>query len=244
LRVTVSFAIKADLERVRRYLVVLLLTCCATVTGETWCDATTDAPVPAVECDAARRTVQEPHIRTGNSALALMLDWGSQYSPRLAELIRTIDRSDVVAYVELGASLPHSQAGKMVFISAAGGRRYVFVTLAARRDAMSTLVSLAHELVHVAEVAGDPSIVDSETMLRAYERIGSVREHASRLVAETGEAVAVGSDVARDLKSRAPDLVLLVSSEVKRLRAYAEKASAVSRRGLESISPVDKEFGY
>ena len=92
-------------------------------------------------------------------------------------------------------------SGRLNFMVSAGGVRYLVIRLKpAPRSA--TIAMLAHELQHAAEIADTPSIVDSESLGREYERIG-YRSRAAHggLAFDTRAAVETGRRVAEELTS-------------------------------------------
>ena len=62
--------------------------------------------------------------------------------------------------------------GRLAFMSAAGGWRYVNIRLSCRLNAQEEIAALGHELRHAVEVADAPSIVDVESLGEHYRRIG------------------------------------------------------------------------
>ena len=120
------------------------------------------------------------NVRAIDRELALALVDGIERSPTIHELVTSINRSDVTAYLIRGrCSYP-----AMACLSVMSGRssmRYlrINVQLPGERSYAivwnrADLVSLiAHELQHVMEIAKDSSVVDGESLRRHYQVRGS-----------------------------------------------------------------------
>jgi hypothetical protein len=91
----------------------------------------------------------------------------------------------------------------LLFVTARGGTRYVLVRVALFADRARQIAILGHELRHAVEVADAPTIVDSRSLERAYQRFGY--ENPRAVVAgrafDTEAAVATGLRVWREMRS-------------------------------------------
>src|SRR5258705_107899 len=81
----------------------------------------------AAEGDAQCLPPLDPHIRSGDPVVADALATGVKASPTLRAIVSRIESSDVVVYVVLERPRVAGIAARVVFISAAGGRRYLHV---------------------------------------------------------------------------------------------------------------------
>jgi len=111
------------------------------------------------------------HIRSTSAELRALIDAGIDRSPTFRDLVNQIEASDVVVYVSFGSFGNPGIAGKIQFIAAAGGRRYLQIVVAHLPDP-SGLAILGHELRHAAEIAATPSVVDNASLAQCYARIG------------------------------------------------------------------------
>jgi hypothetical protein len=143
----------------------------------------------------------DPRIRTDDRHLQRLIDEGMRRSATLRALGQRITRSDVVVYVFCDGDPQSRIAGRMTFLSAAGGMRYLVVRLAPLQSRVQLIAMLAHELQHVVEVADTPAIVDSESLAREYLRIGHVNRHSPTpgLAFDTRAAIAIGHRVLDEL---------------------------------------------
>lgn len=144
-----------------------------------------------------------PHVRIVDRELRHLLQAGLALSPTLRALVDRLERSDVVAYVRVD-EMRDGLAGRLQFINASAGARYVLIRVVRIPTRSRQLALLAHELHHAGEVASAPHVVDVHTLTQEYERIG----HASRYRREgarsfeTAGAIAAGEQVLKELNGR------------------------------------------
>jgi hypothetical protein len=62
--------------------------------------------------------------------------------------------------------------GRLTFMAAGGGRRYVNVRVACMSNDSEQIAALAHELRHAVEIADASYVVDVASLRALYERIG------------------------------------------------------------------------
>ena len=143
----------------------------------------------------------DPRIRTEDQRLLRLIAEGMRRSATLRALAQRITQSDVVVYVFCDGDPQSRIAGRMTFLSAAGGIRYLVVRLARLRSHAQQIAILAHELQHAVEVADTPAIVDSESLAREYLRIGHVNRDSPTpgLTFDTRAAIATGYRVLDEL---------------------------------------------
>ena len=149
--------------------------------------------------DKARPTPVFPHIRVADPQLQALIDDATETSATVRGLLTRIAASDVVVFVACENDLSVRASGRLNFMTAAGGVRYVVIRLKpARRNA--AIAMLAHELQHAAEIAAAPSIVDDASLTREYERIGyRSRSGHGGLAFETQAAADTGRRVMEEL---------------------------------------------
>jgi hypothetical protein len=149
--------------------------------------------VPARAGDIPRLRTSDPHVRAA-------LHEGLARSPALRVLVDRLAGGNVVAYVRC-AMLPSHLEGRLTFMSAAGGLRYVVVRLACDRTLLRTIAALGHELQHVVEIAERREIVDQESLARAYAAIGFERGAMGYAVRafDTVAAMAAGDRIRREM---------------------------------------------
>jgi hypothetical protein len=143
------------------------------------------------------------HIRTTDTRLIRLLHDGMRASDTFRGMVHRLRKSDVVVYLECGGSANRSADGRLTFISAAGGVRYVHIRVARLASADVQIALIGHELRHAVEIADAPGVIDGDTLAREYERIGFLN---ARQIAGTSydsdAAVEAGYKVLRDLTGK------------------------------------------
>lgn len=126
---------------------------------------------------------------------------GMSRSPTFRSLVERLEQSDVVAYIQMDVQGFDGVAGRLTFLSAVGGTRYVVIRLTPLRSAVQQLAMIGHELQHAVEVADNPAIVDAESMYREYLRIGYLNGITESGVAvDTAAALEVGGRISDELR--------------------------------------------
>jgi hypothetical protein len=144
-----------------------------------------------------------PHVRIADPALRQLFDAGCLASPTLRALVSRLDSSDVIAYIRFEGPRGGID-GSLQFVSASAGIRYVLIRVVRLPARSRQLALIAHELQHAVEVAAAPHIVDQQTFVQEYERIGDTSHHRRRRERsfETLAARATGKRVLEELNGR------------------------------------------
>jgi hypothetical protein len=143
------------------------------------------------------------HIRTNDARLMQLVQDGVRVSATFRRLVERLQQSDVVVYLEIGGF--GSSDGRLTFMSAVGGLRYVHIRVVRMASSGGQIALIGHELQHAVEIADSPDVVDSSSLARAYERIGYVNPRAVGGIAfDTDAAVDVGYRVLRELSEKQP----------------------------------------
>ena len=144
--------------------------------------------------DSPRR----PPIRSTDRRLRMLLEDGIRSSPTLRAIVARLRASDVVVYLQCG--VPAGADGRLTFVSAVGGYRYVVVRMT-RFPRAQQIALMAHELQHAVEIAETPAIVDGQSLAREYQRIGYVNQWSSLpgINFDTAAAVDAGKQVLKEL---------------------------------------------
>jgi hypothetical protein len=142
------------------------------------------------------------HIRTTDRRLLRLLRDGVRSSDTFRQLVDRLRRSDVVVYLDCGGGDP-SAAGRLTFISAVGGYRYVHVRVARLASAAVQIALIGHELRHAVEIADAPGVVDASSLVREYEKIGYLSPRVTPGMSfDSDAAVEAGYQVLRDLSGK------------------------------------------
>jgi hypothetical protein len=143
------------------------------------------------------------HIRTTDDRLRRLLDVGMRSSQTFRALVHRLLESDVVVYLWCNGTKAAGVDGRLTFLSAAGGVRYVVVQLVRLQPRERQIAIIAHELQHAVEIANAPAVVDAPSLAREYRRIGYVSGDALsvHVTFDTDAAVTAGVTVLRELSS-------------------------------------------
>lgn len=155
---------------------------------------------------AARATGGDLRFRTHEDAwVQPAIEEGRRSSPTFRALLDSIDRSDVVVYVRTLNPLADPRAAFVSFVSSAGGRRYLILSVSARLHGGLLTALLGHELQHVWEIASHRAIRDAASLERFYRANGIDRGFDGRTRGfDSQAAVDAGSRVFHELgESRA-----------------------------------------
>lgn len=119
-----------------------------------------------------------PVVRVLSPRLAHTLCGAARVSPTLRELLRALERSDLIVHVSglspLAARGLGSRrlAGTMRFVTATPTRRFLRLTVDESLPPHRRAAVLAHELWHALEVAREPRVVDRHSFEALYRHIG------------------------------------------------------------------------
>lgn len=137
-------------------------------------------------------------IRSTDRRLRSLLEEGLRMSPTLRALVARLHASDVVVYLQCDG--PGAPDGRLTFVSAVGGSRYVVVRMG-RFSKMQQIALMAHELQHAVEIADTPAIVDGPSLVREYQKIGYVNQRSTLpgIAFDSAAAVRAGEQVLKEL---------------------------------------------
>jgi hypothetical protein len=142
-------------------------------------------------------------VRTTDRRISAAVEAGLRASSTFRDLVDRINTSDVVVYVIAESSdMPAGLDGRLTFVSAAGGFRYVLVRVNSQLPAVRLVSLLGHELQHAREIADAEWIVDQASMAREYARSLGFRSRPNQGVHQTFDsaaAVRAGEQVLREL---------------------------------------------
>jgi hypothetical protein len=165
--------------------------------------------VPLYGASAESLADQPPRycqIRTTDYRLSAAVEQGLRDSATFRALVDQINVSDVVVYVSADEQqLPRGIDGRLTFLSASGGFRYVVVHINSRLSVPRLVSLIAHELQHAREIADTTTIVDAQSMAREY---AAGLGYVNRFVTGEGRAfdsraaVRAGEEVLREVLAR------------------------------------------
>jgi hypothetical protein len=139
-------------------------------------------------------------LRPLDRSLTRAVDAACHRSPTFHALVDRLEAGDVVVYLQYG-QLPNGIHGRLTFLSAVAGYRYVMVEVVRHLDTRRLIAIVGHELQHAVEVLEQAQIVDRATFARAYERSGFKRRYFAEggVGVDTPAAVLAGRQVWREI---------------------------------------------
>jgi hypothetical protein len=136
------------------------------------------------------------NVRASDNELVTLLSDGVKKSATLRALTERLSKSDVIVYVRPDVLSRNANQGYLSFLSSSGGYRYLVVHLPVGQSKQQQIAMLGHELQHAAVIADAPSVVDSDTLRKEFERIGKVT------LAANGRDFSFDSQAAADARQR------------------------------------------
>ena len=127
-----------------------------------------------IHADGLQTTSPNARLRPMQKRVETLISTGMDRSATFRRLVRRIERSDVIVYVETRHDLRDGVGGSMRFIARSATDRFVRIQLNADCSNHTLVALLGHELQHVVEVA-DHAEVQSPEDLRAFYRRTGVR---------------------------------------------------------------------
>jgi hypothetical protein len=160
------------------------------------------------------------NVRARDVTAALFLRFGNEKSARFREIIRTLESSNVIVYVDVRQDGGRPVGGGLTFIGEAHGIRWVRATVDSGtasfartcQDIVRLTSILGHELQHALEASQAVSMHDAGEFERHFRAIGV--DEGPRVL-DTVAARETGSRVADELRgmARPAGNVVLVTTE-------------------------------
>jgi hypothetical protein len=126
-------------------------------------------PTPAANRKAPASV---PRVRTADARIKAALAEGQLRSASFRRVVKRVEELDVIVYAEMQPTLRRRLAGTTTWVTATKNFRYVRVSLNPGLSKFQMVAALAHELQHVVEIGGAPSIVDNRTLTDYYREVG------------------------------------------------------------------------
>ena len=120
------------------------------------------------------------HVRTIDTRLQSEINEGLARSSVFRDLVARLDASDVIVYAQSDCAMSRRIFGRLAFMGAGGGRRYLHVLISCTLTDDQQIAALGHELRHAVEIADAPSVVDTASLGEEYQRIGFASHGVAR----------------------------------------------------------------
>ena len=155
--------------------------------------------ISIIRLRAADNAAPFPHIRSNQPALLEAVEAASRVSRTFRRIAERISASDVVVYLQYRMASEPGLAGATSFMSAAGGVRYLRVSIDPRLSGCQRFALLGHELQHAVEIADAQSVVDQQSLEALYRSVGFQSPAACRRCFESADAIAAGQRIQREV---------------------------------------------
>lgn len=139
-----------------------------------------------------------PKLRPRDAWVTSLIAEGSRRSATFRRLADRLATLKVIIYIESRMDLRDSVDGAARLMAAAGGHRYVHISLRSGCARDQSIAILGHELQHALEIAEAADIVDAESMAAFYHRAGvrscpgaAIECYDTARAREIGEAVLI-----------------------------------------------------
>jgi S-adenosylmethionine:tRNA-ribosyltransferase-isomerase (queuine synthetase) len=133
-----------------------------------------------------------PHLRTSSPLLAVLMAEGREHSATFRELSDSVEASDVIVYFEATPHMEGRFRGRVHFVGAAAGFRYLRLQIRTSMSRHEIVSSMAHELQHAKEIAAHREVTSENTLAALYRQIGDEHDWC---MFETSEAQQAGRAV-------------------------------------------------
>jgi len=138
------------------------------------------------------------HVRSGNPAIAMLIQRASERSNTFRSLLERIKASNGIVYIEQG-TCGHGMRSCLVKVTLAESIRILWVMVDTRGDDCSLMASIGHELQHTVEVLNNPKVTSTAALYFFYRD----QADAGRSPAfETIEAKLIGEAVRSEVRQR------------------------------------------
>ena len=139
-----------------------------------------------------------PRVRPLSDDARALVEEAARRSPTIARLLRIIDQSDAVVYVDLRFEVRGEGATTLLAVSPSC--RFIRVTIAKTVTGYRRMEMLGHELQHAVEIIQAPDVRDAAGMRRLFSKIGWL---LGDLAFESDGAITAERDVRRELRTPA-----------------------------------------
>jgi hypothetical protein len=116
----------------------------------------------------------DPHarLRPMHKRVETLIATGMDRSATFRQLVRRIEQSDVIVYVEARHGMRDGVGGSMRFVTRSATDRFVRIQLNADYSNHTLVALLGHELQHVVEVADHVEVQSADDLRDFYRRTG------------------------------------------------------------------------
>jgi hypothetical protein len=140
-----------------------------------------------------------PRVRSSHAYIRAMIDEAAQRSDTFRRLVKAIEATDGIVYVEQGVCGHNVRACLSLRVTPAADYRILRVMVDARQPDWDVMASIGHELQHAVEVLSNVTLTSTAAVYLFYSREGSKSEDSF----ETTAAIKTGNTVRNEVGSYA-----------------------------------------
>jgi len=141
-----------------------------------WAQGVVPPPGRVATFDGQGANAWAGNIRASDDELVALLEEGMRRSPTFKGLVDRLSKSDVILYVRPDVTAKNNAPTRLTFLAAKAGFRYLVIRVASGRSKEQQLATLGHEMQHAVVIADAPSVVDSQTLRKEFERVGKLTQ--------------------------------------------------------------------
>ena len=132
-------------------------------------------------------------VRSRHPLIQALILRGSEQSPTFHRLMKAIEASEGIVYIDAGVCRRGVRAC-LVNVTSAGGYRLLFVKVSTKRADPNLIAAIGHELQHAVEVLSNPAVTGHSSLYYFYkhnrERAGTATAFETQAATDAGHAIA------------------------------------------------------
>ena len=141
-----------------------------------------------------------PRVRSTTPAIASALSEAASRSATFRELVRVIEGTDGIVYVEPGECRHGVRACLSLQVVRAGAYRILRILVAGGYDVMELMATIGHELRHAIELLTEPAVTTTAAAYNYYLREAPTAQSAFETTAAIETGIVVFKELARSRK--------------------------------------------
>ncbi len=147
----------------------------------------------AITVPVAASTI--PRVRPMTDQARAIVQEAAQRSPTIARLLRIIESSDAIVYIDLQFDLRSD--GATTIIAANDQCRFIRIALSRSLAGLRRFEMLGHELQHAVEIIQAPNVRDATSLRGLFSKIGWILSDVSF---ESGAAITAERQVQQEMR--------------------------------------------
>ena len=138
-----------------------------------------------------------PRVRSTTPAIASLLAEAESRSATFRDLLRTIEATDGIVYVEPGVCRHGVRACLSLSVVRTGGYRFLRILVAGAEDIVELMATIGHELRHAIELLSEPAVKTTTAAYNYYLREAPTARDAFETAAAINTGIVVANELAR-----------------------------------------------